>query len=458
MNVLLLIFWPALIVGEPTPIPLVEINSSVRLVFDRDIFPIVESKCLTCHDKAGGLAEGDLDLTTLASITQGGKHGPAVQAGQGEASLAFLRSSRRLKPIMPPDGEGEPLSSEELTKFKIWIDQGALPGADLQPALSRKREIVWEALPTTLQPVLAVAFSPDGTKLAIARGNRVIVESLSDGSRIATFSAEQDLVSSLAWSPDGQQLAWGGHGHVRLGQIPSDGLPAEPITFEPVTERAVALAFSPDGSRLAVGAGVPSGRGEISIWSRADHTEILRLNEAHSDLVTGLAYSPDGQMLASCGADKFVKLFRASDGFLVRSLEGHTAGVLGIGWSGDSKQIASASADGTLKLWHADSGEQAFSQNDHRLEVTSTHFRPGRREIVTTSGDRLVRLWNADDSKPIRVYQGSQDFLLSSDFSSDGTRLAAGSQNGEVYLWNVDEGTLLRTFAPPAPPTASTEK
>ncbi len=74
---------------DAPPIPLNDIPNPPAFVFDKDIYPILESKCLTCHDKEGGLAEGDLDLTSVEAMARGGKHGTSIANGKGEESLVF---------------------------------------------------------------------------------------------------------------------------------------------------------------------------------------------------------------------------------------------------------------------------------------------------------------------------------------------------------------------------------
>jgi WD40 repeat protein len=440
--------------GDDVPaIPLADIPNRPTFVFDKDIYPILESKCLTCHDKEGGLAEGDLDLTSVEAMTRGGKHGVGLTSGQGEESLIFLRSSRRLKPFMPPDGEGDPLTSEELTKLKLWIDQGAKPGENATPAKDRSKGIAWESLPTGLMPALAIALSPDGTRVACSRGNVALVLDATSGTAITSLGGQTDFVQSIAWSPDGKKIAVGSHGQVRLWNVATDSAWPEPIVLQPISERANTVTFSPDSLTVAVGAGVPSASGEITLWQSADGKEIKRLTEAHSDLVTSLAFRPDGQLLASSSADKFVKVFKVADCTVAKSLEGHTAAVLGIAWSPDGKQIASAGADSALKIWNFEAGEQAASITEHKQEVTAVRFLPGKQEIMTTAGDRLGRIWNANDGKLLRTLPGASDFLLSLDVSADGKVLLAGSQTGDVHLWNGEDGQPIRTLSPAPAPT-----
>ncbi len=97
-----------------------------------------------------------------------------------------------------------------------------------------------------------------------------------------------------------------------------------------LADRVTALDFSPDGKTLAIGSGEPSRSGQIVLFDLATPaSQRWPSKEPHSDTVNCLAFSPDGQQLASCAADRFVKLWNVADGKLVRSFEGHTHHVLG---------------------------------------------------------------------------------------------------------------------------------
>src|SRR5262249_27823408 len=97
-----------------------------------------------------------------------------------------------------------------------------------------------------------------------------------------------------------------------------------PDMADVLADRGTALDFSPDGKTLAVGGGEPSRSGEIKIFNLADGALVKAIKEPHSDTVNCLDFSPDGQQLASCAADRFVKVWNVADGKFVRSFEGHT--------------------------------------------------------------------------------------------------------------------------------------
>jgi WD40 repeat protein len=435
--------------ADSPPIPLVEIERAEPIAFDKDVYPILAEKCTVCHDKEGGLAEGELDLTTVAAMHTGGKRGPAIAPEKGEESLLFQLAGRRRKPHMPPE-ENDPLTSEELSLLKAWIDRGAAPGENLRPA-DDGGKLTLEALPPGVNPVYAVAMNSAGDLLATGRGGDVVLFDAA-GALVARLSGHRDIVSSLRFSPDDQWLAAGGYEIALLwrrnavnegGQTTWDG----PVPVGPVRERAAALAFSPDSKRLAVGGGVPSASGQILLYDLETRIVSRTWPEAHTDVVYGLAFRPDGEAVASGSADRFVKVHAAATGELTQSFEGHTGHVLGVAWNQDGTLLASAGADRSIKLWSLESGERVRSIGQHGGEITALEWLRPTQHLLTSCADRHARLLNPNDGAVVRAFGGAKDYLLSVAASADGKRVAAGCQNGDVYVWNAEDGSLLQTIS-----------
>ena len=104
------------------PIATVDLKRSSPVDYSKDVEPILVNKCLVCH--SGSVVEGKFDMTNHAGVMKGGKRGVAVVAGKSGESNMFLFCSRQKKPIMPPKSD-DPLTPQELTLVKLWIDEGA---------------------------------------------------------------------------------------------------------------------------------------------------------------------------------------------------------------------------------------------------------------------------------------------------------------------------------------------
>jgi WD40 repeat protein len=449
------------------PIPVIDLKRKEPVEYSRDIEPVFENKCFVCH--SGSITEGKFDMSTHAGVLKGGKRGPAVIPGKAGESNLFLFCSRQKKPIMPPKTEENPLTSEEVSLIKLWIDAGA-PA----PTMARaKKKIVVSLPPALVTPVRALAVAADGKTLYAGRGNQVHKFQLKEtddekkkGSKKAEWVFEKSfvdpgqktadgkaakaahisLVESMAISPDGKTVATGSFQEVTLWDA-EKGTPKKHITG--FADRVVAIDFSTDGKYFATGGGAPTEDGEIKVFETASAKQILDVKNGHSDTVFAVAFSPDGKLLATGSADKFVKVFEVPGGKFVKAFEGHTHHVMGVGWTPDGKKIASCGADNIVKLWDYEKGEKIRDMQGHQKQVTRLIFVGKTTQFLTASGDTSVRMWNADNGGNVRQFGGANDFLYAVSASADGEVVATGCEDGIVRVYNGKNGQLVQTALPP---------
>jgi WD40 repeat protein len=439
------------------PIALVDLKRTDAVSYDKEIAPLFAAKCQACH--TGKITEGKLDLGTYAALMKGGESGAVVVPNRSSESRLFRLAGHVGKPIMPPKGDGEPFTSQELSVLKLWIDQGAKP-----PAVDQKttRAVVLSLPAAVVKPVRAVAISPDKTIVAAGRGNQIHLFDGKTGEFKKTLtdatlktaegkpanSAHISLVESMAYSPDGKTLATGSFREVTLWDL-EKGEPRKRVGG--FADRVVAIAYSPDGKLIATGGGAPTEDGEVKLFN-ADGTPASEFKNVHSDTVFGVSFHPDGKLLATASADKFVKVFEVPSGKLAKSFEGHTNHVLDVGWTSDGKKLVSCGADTDkmVKVWDYEKGEKVRDMTTNQKQATRLSFVPKTAQFLLCGGDGGAKVWNADNGGQMRNFDGGKDFLYAVAVSGDGKLVATGGEEGVVRLYNGENGQLIKQLLPPA--------
>jgi WD40 repeat protein/mono/diheme cytochrome c family protein len=251
---------------------------------------------------------------------------------------------------------------------------------------------------------------------------------------IKTAATVKAAISSIAFQPGGAVFALGGYREIVL--IGADGKLVAKL--EGHANQVRGLAFSPDGELLAAAGGDPGQFGEIKLWSMADRREVLSIR-GHRDNIFAIAFSPDGKLLASCSYDRMLKLWDTATGKEVRTLKDHTDAVFAVAFSPDGKLLASASADRTIKLWNPVTGERLYTLGDGLDAMNTVAFHPSGRLIAGAGADRVIRIWevNEKEGKQLRSLIAHEDAINQVVFSPDGKTLASTGADRAIKLWDA---------------------
>jgi hypothetical protein len=374
-------------------------TASTGAVGYAEVQAILRDNCEHCHNEEK--TKGGLLMSSYETILAGGEHGSAVIPGESGSSRLMQMVEGKLSPRMPY--KEDPLSRADVDAIRRWIDAGALPpGAkDGAPAGDLRVPDVKPIVPVA-GAVAAVAFDPATRRMAVGSYKSVHLMGLADRKWSATLAGHADLVR--------------------------------------------ALAFSPDGRRLAV-AGGPSGRfGEIKIWDvQAAAPTIVSTIQGHTDTILAVAFSPDGSTIASAGYDKLVKLWDVSTGKLRKTLKEHSDAVYALAFMPGGRQLVSAAGDRTLKIWDLSTGKRVFTMTDALDSLYAVAVHPSGSQIAAAGADRMIRTWswNADASSPggntgtlVASTFAHADAVLRLTYSPDGDTLVSAGADRVIKVWD----------------------
>ncbi|WP_182874477.1 pentapeptide repeat-containing protein [Microbispora sp. H10670] len=286
--------------------------------------------------------------------------------------------------------------------------------------------------------IVALAYSPDGTHIAVGGLDGVtIIWDVAAGRRVRVIGAESRWVQALAYSADGLHLAVATGGTVRVWNTTTGEL-VRTLPGDPHSGVWRTLAYSPDGSRLAV-----SGNAQpVCVWDSATGRLLRAFGGLAGRVVAPIAYSPDGTRLASSGNNHVIGIWNAETGEPLCLLKGHDDQVRTMTFSPDGRRLVSAGDDRTVRVWDAESGDLLHVLRGHQGFVLSVSHSPDGRQVASAGSDGTIRIWDAVAGEAVATLLALQDGWAA--FSPDGLTYKYRGTPGGAFWWAVG----LCTFAP----------
>lgn len=246
------------------------------------------------------------------------------------------------------------------------------------------------------------------------------------------------FINGAAWSPDGSILAVAHGERVSLWVNGFGGPPTRQLEHGAPVK---ALAFTPDGSALATA----SSDMLVRLWSTVE-TFILITLRGHTGSVEAIAFSANGRLIGSGAGDGGIRIVDMTDSIGTSSLSGHTASVNGLAFNSTGRLLASCGSDQKVRLWdlqaRAEVAEIPFGGIVRALAAT-----PDRLTFAASARDGEIRLVDFATLETVATFFGHTDGADALAFSPDGALLASGGRDGAVKLWNWRTGALLATLA-----------
>ncbi len=387
--------------------------------FNTQVAPIFKKYCNGCHN--ADEKEGGLILESFDSALKGGKRGAVIVPGKSDLSRLVLSVEKKVKPVMPPEGNEGP-KANEIAVLKAWIDAGAKgpSGKAPDPTLLVTPKIATKG--QVRQPVQALAWSRDGQRVAVARQGGV-----------ESISGNEALALALALSP-------------------RERGPDKPIRqLSGLRGVMNDVGFAVDANMVFVAAGEPGVFGEVRLFNTSDGS-LIRTIQGHRDAIYAAELSPDGKLLATGSYDQKVKLWNVETGAEVRTLHGHNDAVYDVAFHPNAQILASASGDRTVKLWSVATGERLDTLNQPEKEQYAVAFSLDGKRIIAGGADKRIRIWDItaggkEGTNPIAFSRYAHEGgILKLVFSPDGKMLVSSAEDRRIKMWETQSFTQLKVL------------
>ena len=375
--------------------------------------------------------------------------GEAIIVGKPNESLLIELISGD-PPAMPQNQE--PLTKEEIDLFKRWIQEGA------QDDTPENADAMKSELPVyTVPPVVsALAYSPDGTSLAVSGVNEVLLYDTSTFEIRARYVGEARRITSIVYVDDGKILGVSGGSPAKFGEIQLWDTATNKLTkaIRSTFDTIYGLSFSPDASRVAIG----SSDKTVRVISVADEKELVKFDN-HGDWVFGTVFSTDGSHFVSCSRDTALKLVEVGTGSFVDDVNSSNKGygeINAIVRHPKKDQVLSVGEDRIPRLYRMfrqtrrDVGNTDFNliraYEAQSGAIKSVAISADGSKFATGSSSGEARIYSVADGKRLASMQGDTVSVFALAFHPDGTQLATGGFDGKIRIFDVNSGSQLRIF------------
>jgi WD40 repeat protein len=300
--------------------------------------------------------------------------------------------------------------------------------------------------------ISSVDYAPDGSMLVSSGNDATILWDLKSGRQMQTLP-HPVMVISVAWSPDGKLLASGDvAGNIRLWAVSETELATCVQTLTGHTKLVAGLAFAPDSQTLASA----SSDGTVKLWDTSTPLgtsggSLLETLTGHTERVHRVAWSPDGRTLASAGFEKTIWLWDVEQHNYRTALQGHTDVVTGLAFTPAGDSLLS-SGDSTVRVWDIASGRCRWVLQGDATALFDIDWSPDGTRLVSGGSDSAVMIHDVTGETPSRTLRGHHGLVFGVGWSPNDQWLASGSWDTNIRIWNPLSGDCVEVLNDPDDP------
>jgi WD40 repeat protein len=417
-------------------------TSAAPVSFQKEIAPLIQRRCASCHDAES--KKGKYRLDTFARMMKPGDSdlAPIVPAKPADSELISLLQEANAEDRMPQ--KADPLPENEIALIERWIAEGANydGGSPQRPLVELVRDTMLGDAPVVYArpiPAAALAFSPDALQIAVGGYHEVTIWNVADGSLSTRIGGLPQRITSVAWHPSLPLLAVAGGTPMQWGTIALvDPTGITPTRFLcDLNETGLSVAFSPNGKHLAAGAGDRTVRLFDPVSGRQ-----RRILKVHADWVQTVSFSLDGNELLTSSRDRTARVIDPEKGEVVASYTNHDSPLLGAVFATDGKRAWTLARGGVMHQWDAGNGQ-------NKTEVKGAEFQQiamssGGLMAITAGGE--LRRYTAEGSKVEATFNLPSSPSAACIVSPDAARLAIGGFDGSIAIVDAGSGQVVAKF------------
>ncbi len=435
----------ALAVGLLNLLPAWSLAQTQKSVSDfAAIRPILQARCTVCHNRemlSNASVSGGLDLSTPDALkrgveVKGGFRSILAASGKGGVCSLIERLNAISPSRMMPKG-GPPLSPPQIALFSRWIAAGAPAGAAPVVAVV--------SVPAAPAPLPAgttnVLFS---TSLHAAPAQLAKPVTPPPSVRYALKIGPAPAITALAFSPDGNLLAVGAYRSVTLWNL-HDGKAVACINYLP--GQIQCLAFRPDGVQLAIGGGTPGLPSEVRIFDVKGPGELGPRLKGHTEVTLSIAWSPDGKLIATGSQDRSSRIWEWPGGKELKNFKEHGDAVSRVCFSPDGKSLYTASLDHNIRRYEIATGALMRTYAGHAEAVAALAVSADGKRLVSAGIEPALKWWNAETGDATGAQGGHGGPVNEISLSKDGKTVVSVSADKTLKTWDAIGTGQQRSFA-----------